>query len=85
VTKVASASHFPHPEGRALSESVFTEAIETETFTVGARVDVRNRYLGTWSRGFQVAAVVKGGYLIRRLSDRYVLPTCFVPADVRPG
>jgi hypothetical protein len=75
----------PHPEGRALSESDFTETIETEFFTVGARVDVRNRILGTWIRGFQVAAVVEGGYLIRRLSDRYVLPACFTPAEVRPG
>jgi hypothetical protein len=73
------------PEGRALSENGFTETIETEFLTVGTRVDVRNRTFGTWSRGFQVAVVVEGGYLIRRLSDRYLLPTCFSPAEVRPA
>lgn len=68
-----------------MNENVFTESIESETLTIGTRVDVRHRVLETWLQGFQVAAAVEGGYLIRRLSDRYVLPACFGPAEVRPA
>lgn len=38
------------------------------------RVTVRDRYLGAWNAGFEVAQVVHGGYRIRRLSDGSVLP-----------
>lgn len=41
---------------------------------VRTRVAVRDHYLGDWSRGFEVAQVVKGGYRIRRLSDGSLLP-----------
>ncbi len=68
-----------------MSKDGFTETIETEFFTVGTRVDIQNRAFGTWSRGFQVAVVVEGGYLIRRLADRYLLPMCFAPTEVRPA
>jgi len=44
------------------------------SFPVGTAVDVRNRYIGTWSNGFEVAGLVEEGYLIRRLSDGSVLP-----------
>jgi len=39
----------------------------------GTKVDVRNRYQGTWVRGFEVAEFTGEGYLIRRLSDGSVL------------
>ena len=50
----------------------------------GSHVEVRNRFTGSWSRGFEVAGIVDGGYEIRRLSDGNVLPTAFPPEDVRP-
>jgi len=50
---------------------------------VGTRVDVRDRFLGSWSKGFEVAEVVEGGYLLRRLSDGSILPTPFEREDVR--
>ena len=50
----------------------------------GSRVEVRNRFTGSWSRGFEVAGTVDGGYRIRRLSDGSVLPTAFPPEDIRP-
>jgi hypothetical protein len=52
--------------------------------TIGSRVEVRNLYLQTWSRGFQVAAIINDAFLIRRLSDGCILPRSFGPSDIRP-
>ena len=49
----------------------------------GTKVDVRNRYQGTWVRGFEIAEVADGGYRIRRLSDGSVLGELFSRDDVR--
>jgi hypothetical protein len=49
----------------------------------GTRVDVRNRYQGTWTRGFEVAEFTEGGYRIRRLSDGSILGELFSRDDVR--
>ncbi len=49
----------------------------------GTKVDVRNRYQGTWVRGFEVAEVADEGYYIRRMSDGSVLPEVFSRDDVR--
>jgi hypothetical protein len=56
---------------------------DTELLAAGTRVDVRSRYLGTWSRGFEVAEIVGGTYRVRRLSDDSVLPSEFSSVDVR--
>lgn len=50
---------------------------------VGAKVAVRNRYLGTWSPGFEVAAVRPDGYRIRRSSDGAVFGDVIEFGDVR--
>jgi hypothetical protein len=39
------------------------------TSNVGMKVAVRNRYLGTWSAGFEVVAMHLDGYSIRRTTD----------------
>ena len=49
----------------------------------GHPVDVRNRYQGTWVRGFEVAEFTGGGYRIRRLSDGSILGELFARDDVR--
>ncbi len=49
----------------------------------GTKVDVRNRYQGTWVRGFEVAEVTENGYRIRRLSDGSTLNELFSRDDVR--
>jgi hypothetical protein len=51
--------------------------------TPGTKVDVRNRYQGTWVRGFEVAEVTAAGYRIRRLSDGTTLADLFSRDDVR--
>ena len=52
---------------------------------VGGYVAVRTRYLGAWSVGFEVAAHVDQGCLIRRLSDGSVLPDVFQWTEIRPA
>ena len=51
--------------------------------SVGMKVAVRNRYLGTWSAGFEVVALHLDGYSIRRTSDGAVLPEVIPFSDVR--
>ena len=53
------------------------------TQDVGMKVAVRNRYLGTWSAGFEVVALHLDGYSIRRTSDGAVLPEVISFSDVR--
>ena len=50
---------------------------------VGMKVAVRNRYLGTWSAGFEVVALHLDGYTLRRTSDGAVLPEVIPFSDVR--
>jgi len=49
----------------------------------GVRVQLRNRLDGAWASGFQIFATQSDGYLVRRLSDRSVLPLIFAETDVR--
>lgn len=52
--------------------------------TKGTRVQVRNRFDGSWARGFEVYQSRRnGGYLLRRLSDSQVLPVAFDAPDLR--
>ena len=52
-------------------------------FAVGTSVDVKNRFVGSWSRGFEIAGHVEDGYLIRRLSDGSILPDPLSYDEVR--
>jgi hypothetical protein len=52
---------------------------------VGSVIDVRTRYLGQWSPGFQIAEKVGGGCRIRRSSDGSVLADIFQWSGVRPA
>jgi hypothetical protein len=53
--------------------------------SVGTGVEVLNSFCSAWSSGFEVAEATPRGYLVRRVSDRYVLPVEFVHDDVRPA
>ena len=53
------------------------------TFTPGTAVEVRGSFRGEWSRGFEVAEATHDGYMVRRVSDRYVLPVEFMSHDIR--
>ena len=54
-----------------------------EALPPGTKVEVRNRFDGSWSKGFAVAATEPGGYELRRLSDGEVLPLVFGGEVVR--
>jgi hypothetical protein len=61
-----------------------TAALEpTIALAVGTSVDVKNRFVGSWSSGFEIAGHVEDGYLIRRLSDRSILPDALSLDEVR--
>jgi hypothetical protein len=54
-----------------------------QTLTKGTRVEVRNRFSGTWTPGFEVADVLEGAYQLLRLSDGEMLPVAIDSDDVR--
>jgi hypothetical protein len=49
----------------------------------GTRVEVRNRFDGSWVGGFEVAGTSGGAYRLVRLSDGEELPVAFDAEDVR--
>ena len=49
----------------------------------GTRVEVRRRFDGSWTRGFEIAGTTEDGYLLRRLSDGSVLPVAFSAEELR--
>ena len=69
----------PTPSGGPAPE----RAAANWALPTGAAVEVRSRYLGTWTNGFELAERVDEGYRVRRRSDGSVLPGVFAPADVR--
>jgi hypothetical protein len=60
-----------------------SKATSRDMLAPGTTVDVRNRYVGAWSSGFEVAEPLQDGYRVRRLSDGSVLPDVFTNDDVR--
>jgi len=50
----------------------------------GTPVEVRTRYDGRWTAGFQIDTLCDGGYVLRRTSDQTVLPVVFGADDLRP-
>jgi hypothetical protein len=49
----------------------------------GTEVEVRNRFTGEWSVGFEVVTVLHGTFQVRRLRDRAILPVSFGDREVR--
>ena len=61
-----------------------TEHLSVEPLAIGTPVEVRNRFDGSWSAGFEVDGISGGAYWLRRLSDGTLLPSVFLNDDVRP-
>jgi hypothetical protein len=66
-----------------MTNGLMDVATDMPDLAEGTPVDVRNRFVGSWSHGFEVAERVQGGYRVRRLSDDSVLPDIFSTEDVR--
>ena len=49
----------------------------------GTRVEVRSGFDGSWDTGFQIHQITESGYLLRRRSDKEVLPVEFSADDLR--
>jgi hypothetical protein len=49
----------------------------------GTEVEVRNRFTGDWSVGFEVAGRANGAFQVRRLRDGTILPTGFRDEEIR--
>ena len=50
---------------------------------VGDEVELHNQFDDSWSSGFEVTAVVAGGFRVRRIHDDVLLPDPTGAADVR--
>ena len=54
---------------------------------IGARVEVKNRFEASWSRGFEIAEIIEAQqgleYKVLRRSDRALLPSSFSGRDLR--
>lgn len=71
---------------QARGEGLMVQNGETAfDLTPGTPVDVRNRYVGSWSHGFEVAESINGnGYRVRRMSDGSILPEPLSREELRP-
>jgi hypothetical protein len=66
-----------------MSDSPGTER-RLSALAAGTKVEVRNRFDGSWGPGFVVAGTDEDGrYRITRQSDGDLLPTAFEREDVR--
>jgi hypothetical protein len=63
-------------------EYVAVSARASEVLPKGSRVQVRNT-LGSWAGGFEVVAIDRAGYLLRRVSDGALLPMPIGRSDVK--
>lgn len=54
-----------------------------QTLPPGTPVQVFSRFSASWVSGFEIAISLDGGYQLRRLSDRAVLPKTFPTEDLR--
>jgi hypothetical protein len=72
-----------HDKAQDVHQASTQDGDPVSTLDVGTKVYVRNRFLGDWSTGFEVAQVLLDGYRIRRLSDGQVFPDVFAFDDVR--
>ena len=68
----------PQPQPRSLARPT-----PRASFAFGTKVEVRDRYRQSWTHGFTVASTTERGYLLRRDSDQFLLPSGFDAVDVR--
>ena len=60
------------------------DAFLTAAYAPGTPVEVRTRYLSSWTSGFEVVSVNGDRVGLRRQSDSVILPVTVAADDVRP-
>jgi hypothetical protein len=65
-----------------LTDPVVGHSRAPEPVAAGTSVRVRNS-LGSWAGGFEVVSVTTAGYLLRRMSDGWLLPTPIAAEEIR--
>jgi hypothetical protein len=58
--------------------------VAPDRLTVGMSVEVRSRFVGAWTRGFEIVTLTQEEVELRRRSDRSLLPVRFARGSVRP-
>jgi hypothetical protein len=58
-------------------------SIDRDVLEPGMRVEVRDRFKGSWARGFEIESADGDKFRVRRLSDGTVLPVAFAGGDLR--
>ena len=66
-----------------MSEAALADPQTRPALEPGTAVEVRDRFEGRWSGGFEVDRLDGDRYVIRRLSDASLLPVTFSRDDVR--
>jgi hypothetical protein len=72
------------PDGARVGPASEEPADGAERHALASRVEVSTQYQGGhWAGGYEIAGIVRSGYHVRRPGSLDVLPSIFVPADVR--
>jgi hypothetical protein len=58
--------------------------VAPDRLRVGMSVEVRSRFVGAWTRGFEVVTLTHEDVELRRCSDGSLLPVRFARGSVRP-
>lgn len=75
------ASGLP-PDVVARSDDSLNDSSDVDLRT-GTRIEVHSTFNDSWTPGFEVAAVVSGGYEVRRVSDGSAIPGYTSASDLR--
>ena len=68
-------------EGNSVPE---LSTVEPDRLQLGMNVEVRSRFVGSWTRGFEIVALTEDDVELRRRCDGSLLPVRFARRFVRP-
>ena len=66
-----------------MDDHMLTFSIDRDVLEDGMRVEVRDRFKGSWTRGFEIESSDGDKFRVRRLSDGAVLPVPFSVDELR--
>jgi hypothetical protein len=66
-----------------VDDHMLTFSIDGDVLEPGMRVEVRDRFKGSWTRGFEIESGDGHKFRVRRMSDQAVLPVPFAVDELR--